>query len=157
MFVSVPKLKNGFEHGVKVAIEPDLKLFLEKLAEYGSSDQRWALRWVMTRLNTMAENGEIAQLGPEFAVAAKRMRADVPGMAPGMDLTLLHRSEKTKSRFVGVYANGKGYRAMAPDGYNLGTFPTGERAAWERYLYCRKHALAYGKPDEQGAQSEEHS
>lgn len=144
MLVPVPKLKNDLEHGVKVLVGPDLKLFLEKLAAYGFPDQRWALRWVMTRLNTMAGNGEIAQLGPEFAVAAKQMGADVPGI----DLALLHRSEKTKSGFVGVYANGKGYRAMAPDGHNLGTFPTSERAAWERYLYCRKHTLTYGPLEE---------
>lgn len=117
---------------------------MEKLAEVGFPDQKWAFRWLLTRLDAMTENGEIAQLGPEFAAAAKQMRTDVPGM----DLTLLHRSERTKSGFVGVYTNGKGFRAMAPDGHNLGTFPTSERAAWERYLYCRKHALTYGPLEE---------
>jgi len=143
---------------VRVVLPPELREFLAKVGEFMKTDQRWALDWLLVRVAAMIESGDIAKLGFEFDGAYRLMETDVPDGWHGMrmDLTLLHRSEKTKSGFVGVYANGKGYRAMAPDGHNLGTFSTSERAAWARYLYCRKHALAYGKP-EQDAQSEEHS
>ena len=129
---------------VRVVLPPKLREFLAKVGEFMKTDQRWALDWFLVRVEAMIESGDIAKLGFEFDRAYRLMETD----APGMDLTLLHRSEKTKSGFVGVYANGKGYRAMGPDGHNLGTFPTSEKAAWERYLYCRKHALTYGPLEE---------
>ena len=129
---------------VRVELPAKLREFLGKVAEFMKTDQRWALNWLLVKLEAMIESGDIAQLGWEFDQAFRLMGADVPGM----DLALLHRNPKTKSGFVGVYANGKGYRAMASDGHNLGTFPTSERAAWERYLYCRKHGLAHGPLEE---------
>lgn len=135
---------------VRVELPAKLREFLSKLGDFMKTDQRWALDWLFVRLDAMVESGEIARLGFEFDRAFQLLSVDVPGI----DLAKLHRNEKAKSGFVGVYANGKGYRAMGPDGHNLGTFPTSERAAWERYLYCRKHGLIYGPMEEWIARTE---
>jgi len=129
---------------VRVQLGPDLREFVKRFTEGRFPDQKWALRWVLNRLNSMVVSGEIAQLGPEFAETFAAMRTDTSEI----DLAQLHRSDRTKSGFVGVYANGKGFRAMGSSGHCIGTFPTSEQAAWARYKYYRANALTYGPLEE---------
>lgn len=69
---------------------------------------------------------------------------------PPIDFSKLHRSERTKSGFAGVYSNGQGFRgdarhANGVDMISIGTFPTAAEAAWRRYLHHQKHGLPYGE------------
>jgi len=94
-------------------------------------------------------------LSSDFQRALRKLRDErfnvLDNNSPAIDLERLHQSHRTKSGFVGVYANGKGFRAMAKTGPNspaqrsIGTFQTAEEAAWRRYLYYRQHGLGYGE------------
>lgn len=99
----------------------------------------------------MLQAGQAGYLGPLFEQALKEVRNEHHGaISPGeaINLAKLHRSTKTKAGFMGVYANGKGFRAMARhqgvEKY-IGTFDSAEEAAWKRYLYYQEHKLPYGE------------
>ncbi len=91
-------------------------------------------------------------LGPDWRLAAKSARQDNLNElhdGPKIEIEKLHRSPKTRSGFVGVYANGKGFRAMGrnpngPGELYLGTCETAEAAAWKRYLHHKANGLPYG-------------
>lgn len=79
----------------------------------------------------------------------KGLVAQLEGLTP-IDITKLHRSDKMKTGFVGVYVNGHGFAARgthptSKSMLHLGTYPTAEEAAWARYLHHQKHGLAYGR------------
>lgn len=64
-----------------------------------------------------------------------------------IDDSQLHRSIRCKSGFVGVYANGKGYRAEISDeqgSKTLGTFQSAREAAWARRTYYIDNKKSYG-------------
>ena len=69
----------------------------------------------------------------------------------GIDFKKLHRSEKTKSGFVGIYMNGQGFRATgrasvtSSEHVYIGTYQTAEEAAWKRYLHYKEQGLPYGE------------
>lgn len=102
----------------------------------------------------MIERSNASVLGPMFEHAYVALRAkdgaSLDGLPP-VDVSKLARSTRTKSGFVGVYANGKGFRAMARDENDaniqksIGTFASAEQAAWARYLHYTKHKLPYGE------------
>jgi len=89
----------------------------------------------------------------EFARALTRLQdgnyGTIPVAGDSIDISKLHRNSKLKSGFVGVYANGQGFRAMSRDfagkAIAIGTFKTAEEAAHRRMLYHRQHNLAYGE------------
>ena len=89
----------------------------------------------------------------ESLLAEDRVPRD--GQEP-IDVGKLHRSPRKNSAsgFVGVYPNGRHFRAVAKNPHRmgeqtaLGIFPTAERAAWERYLFYQKHRMAYGPAED---------
>lgn len=106
---------------------------------------------MLMELGTRFEQGDASFLGPIWLRALKRALANNYGAladGPKIDFDKLHRSAKTKSGFVGVYANGKGFRAMAKvegiESY-VGTFQTAEEAAWRRFLYYKENKIPYGE------------
>jgi hypothetical protein len=116
---------------------------------------KWCLGHIFQVLEHMAESDEINALGFQFAQAARQLRerredAVLQAQANDPDLIRLHRSEKTKSGFVGVYSNGNGFRAEGRDPVNrkgsvtLGSFKTAELAAIARLRHYRRHGIPYG-------------
>lgn len=89
----------------------------------------------------------------EFARALTKLQdgnyGTIPTATDTIDISKLHRNKKLKSGFVGVYANGQGFRAMSRDhagkAVAIGTFKTAEEAAHRRMSYHRQHNLAYGE------------
>lgn len=126
----------------------------------GKVAERWrithiqGMRIVLDHLSQRIEKTNGAVLGDVFQVAYEGLiaadSAPIDGL-PSIDVSKIHRSAKTKSGFVGVYANGKGFRAMAKQPgegriqKSIGTFPTAERAGWARYIFYKKHQLPYGE------------
>jgi hypothetical protein len=94
---------------------------------------------------------DVGFLSGDFERAVTSAREKNFGMlneAKPINLSLLHRSTKTKSGFVGVYANGKGFRAMVTSGesmHSIGTFPSAEEAAWRRREHYLSNGLPYGE------------
>lgn len=135
--VSVWKLVEKI--GAKLKLKPLVawQIFLQSVAsklEAGDVD------WMDPMFSSVAKS---AFLGNEFA-------AD--GMPP-IDMDALHRSDKLKSGFVGVYANGNGFRAMGRNASGKGTtyigqYATAELAAWARCLHYRKHGFPYGAEED---------
>jgi len=118
-------------------------------------------RMLMTQLADRIEAGDHAFLGPMFQKDIHNLTVSEtirPGGIPPVDEKLygkFHRNEKVKSGYVGVYANGKGFRAVGrvPGGWNLtekyiGTFPTADLAAQARYNYYKANTLLYGLAEE---------
>lgn len=141
---------------VRVNVEPQLWELSGQLAKQWHVDQIQALGIILEKLTRLIEAGKAEFLGPEFVYAFNKLvmadKLSVGGMPP-VEVAKLHRSTRTKSGFVGVYANGKGFRSMAatPDGNGLesiGTFPTAEQAAWARYLHHKKFKLPYGEAED---------
>lgn len=122
----------------------------------GSDDVLVGLAMIQNRIAALLEDGKAEFLGPEYTHALKRVRADAFGTignGPPIDLNKLHRSDKIKSGFVGVYPNGKGFRAEGrlknrTQTKYLGTFDTAEEAAWIRYLYYKTEGIPYGPMEE---------
>jgi len=104
------------------------------------------------RVTIRAASGQLDEaMGPEFMQAYQQMqmRGGIKPIDAGIDTSLLHRSSRLKSGYVGVYANGKGFRADGthPSGKGvqyIGTFQTPEAAAWARYIHHKQHNLPYG-------------
>lgn len=130
-----------------------------QLGEQWQIAQIQALRVIIDHIGAWLDETKANVLGPVFKSAYEHLLASdaiaYDGL-PGIDISKIHRSDKTRSGFVGVYANGKGFRAMAKmlgDGKyavqkSIGTFPTAERAGWARYLHYKKHKLPYGVLEE---------
>lgn len=136
---------------VKALVPRPVFLVLEKVAADLGVPVPIALRLFFAQVGSMFQAGQAGYLGPMFEQALKAVRNEHYGaISPGeaINLAKLHRSSKTKAGFTGVYANGKGFRAMARhhgvEKY-IGTFDTAEEAAWKRYLYYQEHNLPYGE------------
>lgn len=121
--------------GMKVSAKTTLQLFLMEVANLA---------------NTQPE-----LFGFHYANARKRMDGRGEFMQDDavyqIDTARLHRSDKTKSGFVGVYSNGKGFNAQAktsvaePAQISLGTFPTAVQAAEARRIHYFKQGIPYGR------------
>lgn len=141
---------------VRVTIPRALFLVTQAHAERFGLRIDVSLSMLFTELAAaVASRKASAFLSATWIEAMRKVNVDNFGVleeGPPIDLSKLHRSAKTKSGFVGVYANGKGFRAAArvPNGggsaeKHLGTFDTAEEAAWRRYLYYKEHKLPYGE------------
>lgn len=110
-----------------------------------------AILMLLNQLAAEFEAGNASFLSTDWQRALRKVRDENYGVidaGAGINLELVHRSEKTKSGFVGVYANGKGFRGMAKYGgslHSIGTFATAEEAAWRRRQYYKEHRLPYGE------------
>lgn len=127
------------------------------------SGARWALHLLLRRVTHFAtsgdQNGVLDALGYEFAMALRQLHNkgrlyENEAAVPGVDPIKLHRSTRAKSGYVGIYSNGKGFRAEGKDPKNthnlitLGTFPTAEGAAWARYRHYKQYGIMYGQLEE---------
>lgn len=148
---------------VRVNISRSLWALLEKASAKFSLKPEHGLQMLMTALDRhMADpSAKVDWLWPELRsvieaerlawIHDKRARLDEQEAAElnAMDLAVLERSERTKSGYTGVYANGKGFRAMVKMAKGpliaLKTHETAEAAAWERYLYCQEKRIPYGE------------
>ncbi len=142
---------------VRVRIPANLWAIAGETAQELGVDQLKAFEIMLLQIAKTVENNGSSTLGVLFKSGYERLLAKdaMPhdGLPP-IDAGRLHRSTRTKSGYVGVYANGQGFRAMARQPgqgriqASIGTFPTAERAAWARYLFYVKHGLPYGTVEE---------
>lgn len=136
----------------RVRIPKGLWTLLEEVARAEDSTPKWWLNKLMRQIHRMSYT-KPEVLGAEYEDARKRMegqgRFDDDGTPP-VDVAMLHRSDKVKSGFSGVYANGNGFRAMGIDPQTknvcyVGTYPTAERAAEARRIFFLKNGMPYGR------------
>lgn len=107
-----------------------------------------ALHILMLYVESLIRADQFAWLSIDWQDTQRTHRDQHGGLPPslsGIDLAMLHRSERTKSGFVGVYANGAGFRATGRRSAYLGTYTTAEEAAARRYLHYKQHGLPYGE------------
>lgn len=112
-----------------------------------------ALEFVFDEILSALASGTLTFFSQSMREAAANVKAANFGVAAHVekiDLGKLHTSTKTKSGYEGVYANGKGFRAMgrkkdSPTPIYLGQFETAEAAAWHRYLHYKQESLPYGE------------
>ena len=139
----------------RIEVPANLWELLEEVAKVMDATPKWCLQMLLRRIENMAVTGQIDVLGFEFAQAVRQLNNRgrlYDNVVPEADVSKLHRSERAKSGFVGVYSNGKGFRAEGKDGsgglITLGTFPTAESAAWARYRHYTRTGLSYGVLEE---------
>lgn len=138
---------------IKACIKRPLWLLATERARQLDLPPEVGLAMLLERCVTLALSGQLAWAGEEWIMAYKAIHAEHFGAlqsGPPIDFNVLHKSTKTKSGFTGVYANGKGFRAMVTKGEGqgekyLGTFETAEEAAHHRYLYYKENKLPYGE------------
>lgn len=114
--------------------------------------QSWQM--FLLRITKEIEAGNHAFLGTDLSSIARGLSLENKlgsGGMPPIDYAKLHRNQKLKSGYAGVYANGQHFRAMGPDGKYIGSYPSADHAAWGRYLYYVENNLAYGE-----AENEQH-
>lgn len=126
-----------------------------KFAKTNDISYESAIKMFLGEISFRFDEGEAMFLSPAFQRALRQVREEHFGVinetAIAFDLSKVHKSTRTKSGFVGVYANGKGFRATGKAGPNnpgeksLGTYPTAEEAAWRRYCYYKQSKLPYGE------------
>jgi hypothetical protein len=108
----------------------------------------------------LADSDQIKTLGFYWDKSVKRLQQRQEHAAQvahdnNQDLSKLHRSDKCKSGFVGVYSNGNGYRAEGKNPHDpkstitVGSFKTAEEAALARLHHHQKYKLPYGKLEEE--------
>jgi hypothetical protein len=140
----------------RVEISERLWEMIEEVAVIMRATPKWCLQTMVDRIEHLAVSGQIDPLGFEFAQAVKRLNSRgrmFEELVPAADLSRLHRSDKAKSGFVGVYSNGKGFRAEGKDHktgllITIGTFPTAESAAHARYQHYQRAGMPYGRLEE---------
>jgi hypothetical protein len=141
---------------IRVKVPAKLWALLEQVAKGMGVPAKTCLALLFQDLEHLAESDQIGALGYRYAQAAKQAREQreyeqEQARATDPDLTKLHRSDKTKSGFVGVYSNGKGYRAEGRDpvtrkgAVTLGTFPDAESAALARLKHYTRYGMPYGR------------
>lgn len=151
---SIALADGSFE--IPTIVSPQLWQLCSQLAEQWRIEPEQAFGILLDRLTHMIDGGQAEMFGPEYAYAYQKLVAQdkySSGGLPPIDPGQLHGSTRTKSGFVGVYANGKGFRAMAKTvgssvQKSIGTFATAEQAAWARCLHYKKHQMPYGELEE---------
>lgn len=141
---------------MRVAVPEKLWNLLEEAALIMGAHPKWCLSHMFQALEHLVDEGKIGVLGFQFEQAAQRLGdALEQARAKDPDRTKLHRSHKTKSGFVGIYSNGKGFRAEGRNPVDrrgvvtLGTYETAEDAALARYHHHKRHGLPYGRMEEE--------
>lgn len=110
-----------------------------------------ALSLLLGQVSARIIHGDVGMFSLDIQDAlgdAKAARGGTIGVGPPIDYAKLHTSARAKSGYAGVYANGKGFRAMAKtaDGLQyIGTFKTADEAAWKRYQHYIANELPYGE------------
>lgn len=112
----------------------------------------------------MANPHALGTLGYRYATARQVMDRNgdfsvISPLIPQIDASVLHRTDRTKSGYVGVYSNGKGFSAQGRGSkgersVHLGTFQSAEEAAWARRAHYLRHGFTYGKLAEMAEQYE---
>jgi hypothetical protein len=132
---------------LRVKLGADTWRLISVFAQQLGVDDHVATKLFTGQINALIAAGSISWLSADWQAVARQLGHN-PRPAPGIDLTKLHRSNRTKAGFVGVYANGAGFRAAGRRGEYICTAPTAEEAAWRRYLYYKEHNLPYGEMEE---------
>lgn len=144
---------------IRIKVPAKLWGLLEEVAKLMGVSTKTCLALLFQDLEHLVETEQIGALGYRYTQAARQLqeqheREEERVRVTDPDLTRLHRSDKTKSGFVGVYSNGKGYRAEGRDPVSrkgtvtLGTFPDAEAAALARLKHYKHYELAYGQLEE---------
>ncbi len=120
------------------------RLIAAYAAKLGVSDED-GVRILLQQIDALVVVGSLGWLSMDWQALARELRGKTPSPASEIDTSKLHRSDRVKSGYHGVYANGQGFRAVGPRGAAIVTCKTAEEAAWRRYLYYREHGLAYGE------------
>lgn len=142
---------------VKTKIPSVIWALAGEVGERWGVKQEQALEIMLDQLGDTLAKSNASILGATYESAFGRLlaRDKVPldGMPP-IEVGKLHRSPRknTASGFVGVYPNGRNFRAMAkdPNGgpqVTVGTYTSAEQAAWARYLFYVKHNMPYGEAE----------
>lgn len=125
----------------RVRIPRRLVELLDRVSEVVDATPKWCLNMLMMKVDHIAHT-QPELLGFEYERASES-RAQI-------NVNVLHRSERTKSGYVGVYVNGKGFTAMgkfnarSTEQKSLGTFPTAAQAAEARRQHYLKNGIPYG-------------
>jgi hypothetical protein len=137
----------------KVIVPPYLLKILRQVAEGMQLTEKQCLNMLLDRIDNIAST-DPKQLGFEFERARKQLEGRgefTDGDAYAIDTARLHRSDKTKSGYTGIYVNGKGFVAHARASLSdrteitLGTFPSATQAAEVRRIHYVKHGIPYGR------------
>lgn len=140
-------LENG-DVSIRLTIPRPIALIADSVGKSLDSGIETGLKLLLVQIRSQLEVGQAGYLGPMFESALKQVRDENFGaIASGkpIDVSLLHKSMKLKSGYVGVYANGNGFRAVGPGGRYIVTSPTAEEAAWRRRSYYVDNRLPYGE------------
>lgn len=129
---------------LRIRIGPSTWRLVEAYGKSIGADGQTGLRALQAQIEALISAGNASWLSSDWQAILREFKA--PSRLPAdFDATKLHRSDRTKSGFVGVYANGAGFRATGRAGAYIGTFQRAEVAAWERYLYYQRNDLPYGE------------
>lgn len=134
---------------IRVSIQPYTWGLIAKYANKLKLNVEDAARIFLAQIEAQIGDGCPSWLSADWQVVARAASDDVAPALTGIDLTGLHRSTRTKSGFVGVYANGAGFRATGRRGEPLGTYKTAEIAAYKRMQHYRANGLPYGPLEEE--------
>ena len=131
----------------KVKVPKRLLDLLDGVAVVMDATPKWCLQTLLKKVDDLASTRP-ELFGFEYERAYNRQQQHV---VYEINTARLHRTDKTKSGFVGVYANGKGFTAQAKISAtdsaqaSLGTFPTAVQAAEVRRVHYYKHSIPYGR------------
>jgi hypothetical protein len=142
----------------RVQIPPIIFDAIDRYALDNGLSSAAAIRLFFRELGGLIRNGTTTGWGPGWIEAfttarTKQRHEEIDTRCSEIDFSKLHASARTKSGFVGVYLNGKGFRAMGRDPRTrqeryLGSFDSAPEAAWARYLHYQEHKLPYGPLEE---------
>lgn len=131
---------------LRLRVGPHTLRLAEAFAQRFELQPPRALEILLGQVEALIKTRSTAWLSADWQELARMVERLAPPVAlTHIDLTKLHRSEKTNSGFVGVYANGRGFRAAGPHGAHVGQYELAEEAAWARYLYYKQRNLPYGQ------------
>lgn len=128
---------------IRTKLQPSTWGLICKYAAKLDLDEEDAARVFLQQIDALIASNSLAWLSADWRALAR----DAPEASPkvAIDVSKLHRSERLKSGFYGVYANGQGFRAVGRQHEYLVTSPTAEEAAWHRYRHYVQHGLPYGE------------
>jgi hypothetical protein len=133
---------------LKLTVYKPLLLVAERIADQLGVTIHVSLKLLMKELAIGFQSGSAMGLSSTWEAALKETIDQHHGVieaGANVDLAQLHRNPKLKSGFVGVYPNGRGWKAIGPHHKSIGQYDTPEAAACRRLLYYREHKLPYGE------------
>lgn len=130
---------------LRIRFQPSTWALICRYAEKLGLHEEDAARIFLQQIDALIATHSLTWLSADWRAIAREGREPAAPVVAQIDATKLHRSEKLKSGFYGVYASGQGFRAMGPRGTYLVTCQTALEAAWRRYQHYMEHGLAYGE------------